>query len=226
MEFAYYPGCSLTGSAKQFDKGIRRVFSILGHTLKDIPEWNCCGAFEYGNRQELVRLSGENLKKADGISRDILAPCPACSKNLKEANKDGIYKVYNSIELLSRKSLSGINIKHDLTGQIFTPYYGCILLRPRETAIPDCNIMEDFITGAGGDIAGEKIKDRCCGGSQFFINKWLTERLSRIILERSRGIIIVFCPLCHMALTTFSEKQRIIYLTDLILYVAGETSTL
>jgi len=222
MEFAYYPGCSLTGSAKKFDRGVRKIFSMLGHTLVDIPDWNCCGAFEYGDKRKLMELSGENLKKAKDISKDIIAPCPACSRNLKESNEDSVFRVYNPIELFTREFLSGLKIERDLKGQIFTPYYGCVLLRPKETGIPDSNVMEGFVTNLGGETAGEKIKDRCCGGSQFFINKWATERLSRMIIEKSKGIILVFCPLCHMALTTFSKDERVVYFTDLLLYVAGE----
>ena len=54
MDYAYYPGCSLTGSAKKLDKGVRRIFKMLGHTLTDIPDWNCCGAFEFGDRKDLL----------------------------------------------------------------------------------------------------------------------------------------------------------------------------
>ena len=57
---------------------------------------------------------------------------------------------------------------------------------------------------------------------QFFINKWATEKLSRMILDKSKGTIVVFCPLCQMALKTFSTKEKIVYFTDLILYVTGE----
>lgn len=226
MDFAYYPGCSLTGSAKRLDNGVRKIFSLLGHSLFEIPEWNCCGAFEYGNRKDIIRLSGENLKKAKAISREIIAPCPACSRNLKEANEDDSFKVYNPIELFTKEFLTGIPFKRDLKGQVFTPYYGCVLLRPKETAIPDNHVMEGFVEALGGSVAGKKIKDKCCGGSQFFINKSTTEKLTRRILKDSKGIILVFCPLCHMALTTFSENEKIIYFTDLLLYVAGETSTL
>jgi len=226
MDYAYYPGCSLTGSARKLDKGVRRIFKILGHTLKDVPDWNCCGAFEYGDKKELMKLSGENLRKAKNVARDVVAPCPACSRNLKEANEDGSMKVYNPLDLFTKEFLSKLTMKHDLKGQVFTPYYGCVLFRPKETAIPDSNVMEDFVTALGGDVAGEKMKDRCCGGSQFFINKWATEKLSRMILENSKGTILVFCPLCQMALKTFSTNEKIVYFSDLILYVTGEESKL
>lgn len=63
MEYSYYPGCSLTGSAKRLDMATRKILLTLGYTIKEIPEWNCCGAVEYGNKEELIRLSRENLKR-------------------------------------------------------------------------------------------------------------------------------------------------------------------
>jgi heterodisulfide reductase subunit B len=86
--------------------------------------------------------------------------------------------------------------------------------------------MEEMITFFGGEIEGERIKDRCCGGNQFFANKWATERLSTLILEKSKGPLVVFCPLCHMALKTFSTGAPVIYLTELVLYIMGENRTL
>ena len=200
MDYGYYPGCSLTGSARRLDKGVKQVMKKLGHTLKEIPDWNCCGAVEYGDRNELVALSRENLKKAEGGSREIIAPCPACYKNLKEGNTEERFTILNPLELLEKEVLSRIDAKRDLKGKVFTPYYGCILLRPEGSAIKNKNVMEDVITFFGGDVEGEKIKDRCCGGNQFFANKWATEKLSRLILEKSKGTIgSLLSPLPHGA---------------------------
>ncbi|MCX5810984.1 MAG: heterodisulfide reductase-related iron-sulfur binding cluster [Proteobacteria bacterium] len=226
MNYGYYPGCSLTGSARKLDKGVRAIFRKLGHSLNEIPDWNCCGALEYGDRNELIGLSRENLKKAEGMCREIVAPCPACYKNLKEANSDANFEILNPLELLDKEALVSLNAMRDLKGKVFTPYYGCVLLRPEETAIRNKTVMEDLITFFGGEIEGEKIKDRCCGGNQFFANKWATEKLSTLILEKSRGVMVVFCPLCHMALKTFSTKRKIIYLTDLLLYLTGDNNAL
>ena len=226
MEYGYYPGCSLTGSARKLDKGVRAIFKKMGHSLAEIPDWNCCGALEYGDRKELVALSQENLKKAEGVSSEIVAPCPACYKNLKDANTDKKLGVLHPLELFDIDTVASLDIKQDIKGKVFTPYYGCVLLRPEETAIKNKNVMEDIITFFGGEIEGEKIKDRCCGGGQFFANKWATEKLSKLILGRSEGTIVVFCPLCEMALKTFSSGRKIVYLTDLILYMMGEKRSL
>jgi heterodisulfide reductase subunit B len=240
MKYAYYPGCSLTGSARKLDKAVRHIFQKAGHELVDIPDWNCCGAFEYGDRKELMGFSEANLRKAKtlfggpgeaaqkgGDSRaEVLAPCPACYKNLKEANTENRFKLYHPLELLNDAFLASIPAQRDLKGHIFTPYYGCVLMRPQDTAIGDKDAMERIITRLGGEIEGRKIRDRCCGGNQFFINRWATEKLSKTILENAKGAIVVFCPLCHMALTSFSKNQKILYLTDLLLYVMGERRTL
>lgn len=226
MEYGYYPGCSLTGSAKRLDRGVRQICRKLGHTLSEIPEWNCCGAMEYGNRNELVRISGENLRKAKDIYREIVVPCPACYKNLKEADSDNSFNILSPLELINPENLSQIEQKRDLKGKVFFPYYGCLLMRPEGNAIRNKNIMEDVITTFGGEIDGEKMKDRCCGGNQLFLNKWATEKLSTLILSKTRGTIVVFCPFCHMAMNTFSSDRKVIYLTDLLLYVMGENKSI
>ncbi len=226
MEYGYYPGCSLTGSALRLDRGVRTTFRLLGHTLKEIPDWNCCGALEYGDRKELVALSTENLKKAEGQCRQIVAPCPACHRNLREATTDNTVSVLHPLDLFDRETMASLKVIRDLKGEVFTPYYGCVLLRPEETAIRNKHAMEELITYFGGEIAGERIRDRCCGGGQFFANKRATERLSGLIAEQAKGTIVLFCPLCHMALKTFSKGRRIIYFTDLVLYLMGEKKAL
>ncbi len=226
MEYGYYPGCSLTGSAKKLNRGVREICEKLGHTLKEIPDWNCCGALEYGDRNELIAISGENLSKAKDISHEIIVPCPACYKNLKDADQDGSFTILSPLELLNNESLSRIEQKKDLRGMVFFPYYGCLLMRPEGVAIKNKNIMEETISAFGGDIDGEKVKDRCCGGNQLFLNKWATEKLSKLILDKSRGTVVVFCPFCHMAMKTFATGRKVIYLTDLLLYVMGERKSL
>lgn len=226
MDYGYYPGCSLTGSAHKLDKGLKRVFARQGHTLREIPDWNCCGAFEYGDRKELAAFSKKNLEKAQGHFSQIVAPCPACYKNLKEADEGRDFEITHPLDLFDEAFFSSMKQGRDLKGKVFTPYYGCILLRPRETAIRNTTVMEEAITRFGGDVAGERVKDRCCGGNQVFINKSVTEKLSRLVLERSQGTVVVFCPLCHMAMKTFSGDRKVVYFTDLLLYIMGENSAL
>jgi len=221
MKYSYYPGCSLTGSAKRLDVATKKILTKLGYDIKEIPEWNCCGAVEYGNKEELIKLSRENLKKAEAVSKTIIAPCPACYRNLKESDRDADFNIYNPLDMFNVADIKKLGIQKDLKNMVFTPYYGCVLLRPKETAIKNRNIIEEIITDFGGELDGEKIRDRCCGGNLFFSNKEMTEKCVNLIASRSKGIFVVYCPLCHMAINTFSNR-KVVYITDIILYILGE----
>jgi len=226
MIYAYYPGCSLKGSAKRLDDGVRRVFNLLGITLNEIPDWNCCGLVEYGDAYRVRLLSKKNLEKALPVSTEVIAPCPLCAKNLKESNEDSRFSIFHPLDLLTPQDILSIPAKRDLKGHVFFPYYGCLLVRPKETAIKDREIMEKVILYYGGEVTGTEVKDRCCGGNRFFVDRELPEKLSRIILERSCGTIVVFCPLCHMVLKSFSGERKVVYFTDVIPYVLGEKKKL
>ena len=36
---AYYPGCSLQGTASDYDRSLRAVATRLGVELREIPDW-------------------------------------------------------------------------------------------------------------------------------------------------------------------------------------------
>ena len=84
MKYAYYPGCSLTGSARRLDKGVRKIFAKLGHELAEIPDWNCCGAFEYrrpeGAHRILKGKPGEEQSPECGRGRALLLPVPHATR--------------------------------------------------------------------------------------------------------------------------------------------------
>jgi len=44
MDIAYYPGCTLHASSELYDIQSKLVFRKLGIELKEIEDWNCCGA--------------------------------------------------------------------------------------------------------------------------------------------------------------------------------------
>lgn len=160
MRYAYYPGCSLTESAVEFDVSTRAVMEVLGVELVEIPDWTCCGASAAEPISELMNyaLPARNLaiieKELDGI--DVLAPCSACYLNLLKVNKEVIgnrvlHKRVN--EVLAASGLTyagGVKVRHildmfindielkDIEHRVFNnlesmriaPYYGCQILRP------------------------------------------------------------------------------------------------
>lgn len=159
-QYAYYPGCSLESLAKSYDVSTREVARALGLELKEIEDWNCCGATAYFPVDELLAytLTARNLAIAEktGLT-DFVAPCSACFKNAYFTNVylkkdpdlaehinfaleadnlhfDGTLKVRHLIEVIIEDvGLEQIKnkITHPLTGLRIAPNYGCQLIRPR-----------------------------------------------------------------------------------------------
>ncbi|HEY74149.1 MAG TPA: disulfide reductase [Thermoflexia bacterium] len=44
MSIPYYPGCTLSTKAKNYDRSGRAVAESLGMPLEELAEWQCCGA--------------------------------------------------------------------------------------------------------------------------------------------------------------------------------------
>ena len=44
MGTPYFPGCTLSTKAKNFDQSGRAVAEALGMPLDELPDWQCCGA--------------------------------------------------------------------------------------------------------------------------------------------------------------------------------------
>lgn len=160
-QYAYYPGCSLESLAKSYDSSAKEVANYLGLELKEIADWNCCGATAYFPVDELLAytLVARNLAIAEktGLT-DFVAPCSACFKNayytnsylkkdpdladhinfaLEEDNLhvDGTLNVRHLIEVIIEDvGLEEVRKRttNPLTGLRVAPYYGCQLLRPRK----------------------------------------------------------------------------------------------
>lgn len=88
MRYAYYPGCSLKGTGKAYEKSFLSLFNTLEIDLQEIPDWNCCGATTYMAIDDMagLALSLRNIVLAQQMGFDkIVAPCSACYLNLLKA---------------------------------------------------------------------------------------------------------------------------------------------
>ncbi len=91
MKYLYYPGCSLEGTATEYDYSTRALMQALGVELTEIADWTCCGASaaEAVDHMLALALPARNLALAehgDG-NPDILVPCSACYLNLKKVEQ-------------------------------------------------------------------------------------------------------------------------------------------
>lgn len=158
--YFYYPGCSLKGTGKSYDKSLLCTFEFLDYKIEELPDWNCCGATSYMAIDEIsaFAMSARNLAIAESGGKDIIAPCAACymilnkAKNYMEEYPDIKNKITKAFEKSGQKEIykGKVNIKHpldifineiglkEISFKIQKPlkglrvfsYYGCLLVRP------------------------------------------------------------------------------------------------
>ncbi|MGB9498586.1 MAG: CoB--CoM heterodisulfide reductase iron-sulfur subunit B family protein [Dissulfuribacterales bacterium] len=92
MKYFYYPGCSLEGSAIEYNISTRSLMDALDIELVEIDGWNCCGATAAEAQNHLLSLvlPARNLALAEALAEaieNILVPCSACYLNLKKVTE-------------------------------------------------------------------------------------------------------------------------------------------
>ena len=87
MKYAYYPGCSLKGTAIDYHDSAMALAKKLEIELVEMPEWVCCGASPIHQRNPILAAGVANLIRSlsSGISSEIAVLCAACYHNLKKA---------------------------------------------------------------------------------------------------------------------------------------------
>ncbi len=160
MKYHYYPGCSLEGTAREYDQSARALLAALDVQLADIEDWTCCGASAAEATSGLLALAlpARNLALAErqAVSMDVLVPCSACYLNLKTAAEKtrtdaqlaaqintvlgaeqlhlkGRLRVRHLLDVLATDvgpAAIRAKVVRPLTGLRVAPYYGCQCLRP------------------------------------------------------------------------------------------------
>jgi heterodisulfide reductase subunit B len=194
MEFAYYPGCSLEHTGKPYDQSVREVFKALGIGLREIEDWNCCGATMYMSMDKTVAyaVSARNLAIAQQTGCDICAPCTSCYTILRKTNRYIAWepkvrgKILNALKAANLTYDGKVDVRHpldilvndigldtikskatmDIDGLRVAPYYGCQIVRPVKhfDDMDDPMTMDHLLTAVGAEIVPYEDKVRCCGG--------------------------------------------------------------
>ena len=151
MSYAFFPGCSLEGTAHDYQKSTLAVSQALGLALPEIPDWTCCGSTSAHQTDQLLSLAlpAKNLVAANG--QTVAVGCAACYSRLKTANHeiasdpqmrktvatvvgkdyDGKTEVLHLLEILARDvGLRKIAqaVQKPLKGLKVVTYYGCLLV--------------------------------------------------------------------------------------------------
>ena len=135
----------------------------------------------------------------------------------REQDYQGTIEVVHFLELLRENGFDQVKekVKNPLKGLRVFPYYGCMLLRPKEAAIDDPedpSILEDLISALGAKPLDSPFKKVCCGSYQTVSNKESVRDLVYDILTRAQKegaqSMITSCPLCAFNLDSRQQEVR------------------
>ncbi len=236
MQVGYYPGCSLESTAKEFDLSIRAILGEMGISLKEIPDWNCCGASPaHSLNEELAKaLPYRNLAMAESAGlKSVISPCPACYSHLKHVHEE-IQKESRLLERLpkmtGREYQRSVQSKHlldfikedvgyerlkqsmksSLNKLKVVCYYGCL------TRLPGVNLddvenpvlMDEMMEVLGADPLHWSHKTECCGASLSVTKTEIALRLVRGLLEaaQERGANCIVV-ICPLCQSNLDTRQ-------------------
>jgi heterodisulfide reductase subunit B len=228
--WAYYPGCSLESSSKDFDRSSRAVLAALGVRLVDLDGWACCGGSSAHQVDHTLGLAlpARNLRLAEDLGLDVVMPCPACSARHIAANAElaiparaervnavldrpaaGTSRVLNILEGLE-EATRGISddVLPKRVDLKVVPYYGCLLTRPgagAEYADAENPVTMDRLAElTGATVVPWSFKTECCGASLSFFAKDAvlvnSAKLLDMAVQAGAQAIVTACPLCHQNL--------------------------
>lgn len=238
MKLAYYPGCTLHGTAREYDASTKAVCKAAGIDLVEIEDWNCCGALEAIFDKELsMGLSARNNFKAQKTGLDLVTPCSICSHNLSRADtamkENSVFRA--KIERALGEKYKGVKIKHlldvivndvgiDAISKKFTKplkgiksvaYYGCLLVRPSEVSKFDNPenpmSLDNLIKSTGADCLPFAQKTKCCGGNLLMSRQDYAFLLTKNIFDeaKARGANCVVVA-CPMCHMLLDGQQKTI----------------
>jgi len=224
MKLSYYPGCSLHGTALDYDTSVKDVCRLLGIDLVEIPDWNCCGASSahMTNHEIGMRLPIRNLLLAAELGNDLLIPCAACFQRLKAAEKSlkenpGFWdleqypadiKILHISSLLADDEFAEIvkqKVKIKLDGLNLACYYGCLSLRhPKITGVSNYEqpqTLETIVAAVGAQPVSWSHRTECCSGSLTMARPDIARKLVGDIVAAARragaDALVTDCPMCQ-----------------------------
>jgi len=158
-QYGYYPGCSISSSAREYDRSTRAVCATLGIHLTELPDWNCCGASSAHSLSKDIdlALSARNIGIAHRLGLDMVVPCAACYNRTMHAwqtlrddpEKRAVLQaqlgfdfradlqVYHLLQVMEQhlahlKEAAAHRLPEDgVRGRRVACYYGCLITRPR-----------------------------------------------------------------------------------------------
>jgi heterodisulfide reductase subunit B len=211
MKIGIYPGCSLTGSAREYNQSVINIAEAFGIAIEQVPDWNCCGATAAHNLNKdlSIALPARILASAEnaGMS-EIVIPCAACYSRLMttkyeldhdpvkrnhiaeiiETDYQGKVQILNVIEFIDKYITPELDskLKRRFNNKVAC-YYGCLLVRPAKILkydrAEDPQSMDVVMKKLGADSIQWNRKVECCGAGLTMAKADIVARLSGTIVE-------------------------------------------
>lgn len=193
LSVSYFPGCSLSTSAKESNQSLVRICEYMGLELKELEDWNCCGTSSAHalDPDTALGLCARILTLAPP-DKPLMVMCPSCHKNLVHAlktlrNDDPLRRrmerqwggeispklqLVTFLELLNFldriRNMTGIpepKQVRDLQGLKVAPYYGCMGMFPPtiRPKVGEPVFMARQLKALGADVLNWMYSHRCCG---------------------------------------------------------------
>lgn len=214
--YAYFPGCTLSTTAADYDASGRAVAAALGLPVSDLPDWNCCGASFPLNAENVMNFiaPARMLIRAGQSGRDLLTLCAVCYNVLRRS--DHFLRTHaEAADRLNAFVTEGdytgsANVRHllgvlrddvgwgairarvvsPLTGLHAAPYYGCMLLRPAdEIGLDDPeepSVLHDLLAALGAEVVDFPRRAECCGSTLLVSAPLANDRLSAAVIDSAR----------------------------------------
>jgi heterodisulfide reductase subunit B len=227
-DVTYYPGCSLHGTAREYDESFRGVSELLDVSLHELEDWTCCGSTSAHCSDEAlaVALPVRNLRIAQKHDRQMVVPCVACYSRFKAAQAGAKahpeylpspYEAKVSV-LYALDFFCDAGMIEELKAKIVKPlkglkvacYYGCLAVRPPELTgvkqYENPGHMDRLMEMLGAEAVPWSYKTDCCGASlvmtrtDIVVN--LSQRILSMALEAGADCIVTGCTMCHANLDT------------------------
>ena len=162
----------------------------------------CSMCFNTLKRSNLrVKSNAEDMKKINDLM-------------YREEDYQGNVEVVHFIELIREIGFGKVKraVRRSLAGLRVAPYYGCMILRPKEVSIDDPEapkVLDETVAALGAEVVSTPYNKVCCGSYQTVQDKYTVAELAYDILSHAQkagaDAVATTCPLCAFNL---DNRQR------------------
>jgi heterodisulfide reductase subunit B len=219
IELVELPRWNCCGTVRSLtnDDLIHQIAAI--RNLVRVQEMNRKGILR--NEYRLVTLCGicfNTLKAASVLAKNDSEKLKKINTAMDEEEEYlGGVEVIHYWELMREIGFEKISekIKKPLRGLKVSPYYGCLLVRPREFSIDKVEtpkILEEILSALDVEVIDNPYKLQCCGSYHTVGRKDLVAELAYKILSYAEmsgaDAVALSCPLCAFNLDQRQEEVQ------------------